>query len=183
MPTYIAFLRAINVGKRWVKMEQLRDVLTQAGFRDVATHIQSGNVRVSTAMRSTTKVEASLREVISDAFGFDVPVIVRTPAQVEEIARVAAEFPSPISAQARRYVMVTTGAISTPGALALESWPALTEAARVIGQDVILFLDVPAHETKLTNARVEKLTGAVSTTRDLKVITAIVDKWGASGAG
>ncbi len=44
------------------------------------THIQSGNVRVTTSMRSAAKVEASLRSLISDEFGFDVPVVVRRPA-------------------------------------------------------------------------------------------------------
>ena len=45
MATFIAFLRAVNVGKRQVKMAGLRSELEANGFTDVATFIASGNVR------------------------------------------------------------------------------------------------------------------------------------------
>ena len=82
MPTWIGFLRAVNVGKRQVKMQALRELLQDKGFEDVETHIQSGNLKVRCATRSPSRVEAELRTLISDAFGFDVPVVVRTPAQL-----------------------------------------------------------------------------------------------------
>lgn len=44
MTRYVAFLRAVNVGKRTVKMEDLRRQLDTAGFKNVTTYIQSGNV-------------------------------------------------------------------------------------------------------------------------------------------
>ena len=179
MPTYVAFLRAVNVGNRWVKMERLREVLTDNGFGDVATHIQSGNVRVTTSMRSLAKVEAARRETISQAFGFDVPVIVRTPRQLRQIAVEADALDSPLSPESRRYVTFTSGAVSPSGVAALESWAAPGEAARIVGRDVVLFLDTPSHTAELTNARIEKLLGATGTARDIKVVRALADKWGA----
>ena len=44
MPTHVAFLRAVNVGKRQYPMAELRAALDAAGFEDVQTHIQTGNV-------------------------------------------------------------------------------------------------------------------------------------------
>ncbi len=44
MPTYVAFLRAINVGGHNVKMEVLRALFEAQGYADVATFIASGNV-------------------------------------------------------------------------------------------------------------------------------------------
>ena len=64
MATFIAFLRAVNVGKRQVKMAGLRSELEANGFTDVATFIASGNVRVSTTMRSAGKVEEELEQVM-----------------------------------------------------------------------------------------------------------------------
>ena len=58
MPSHVAFLRAVNVGGRFVRMAELRAALEAAGFTDVETHLQSGNVRVRTPMRSTAKVAA-----------------------------------------------------------------------------------------------------------------------------
>ncbi len=44
MPRYVAFLRAVNVGGRIVKMDELRRLFAGAGFADVETFIASGNV-------------------------------------------------------------------------------------------------------------------------------------------
>jgi uncharacterized protein (DUF1697 family) len=175
--TYIAFLRAVNVGQRWVKMERLRTHLSGHGFDDVVTHIQSGNVRVTTSVRSAPQLERSLRALISEEFGFDVPVIVRTPAQLRRTADAAETLDSPLGADARRYVTFTTGGISAAGRMALEEWSEPGERVTVVGADVVLFLTKAAHEAKLTNARLEKLTGATGTARDIKVVRALADKW------
>jgi len=176
--TYIAFLRAVNVGQRWVKMERLRAHLSDNGFDDVVTHIQSGNVRVTTSMRSVAKVESALRDLISDEFGFDVPVIARTPAALRQTAADADSAQSPLGDDARRYVTFTTGGISADGRRALEAWDEPGERVLVLGSDVLLFLTKPAHQAKLTNARLERLTGATGTARDLKVVRALAEKWG-----
>lgn len=67
MVVHIAFLRAVNVAPRWVKMEQLRKLLSDNGFDDVETHIQSGNIRLRTAMRSRAKIVATLERLIEEA--------------------------------------------------------------------------------------------------------------------
>jgi uncharacterized protein (DUF1697 family) len=46
MATYVALLRGINVGgKNLIKMAALKACFEAGGYRDVATYIQSGNVR------------------------------------------------------------------------------------------------------------------------------------------
>src|SRR3712207_758590 len=83
MPTYVAFLRAINLGAtRKFPMARVRSCLEDAGFGDVATHIQTGNVRVTTPLRSRSRVEAELERVFAAAAGFDVPTIVMAPAEL-----------------------------------------------------------------------------------------------------
>ena len=47
MPTYIAFLRAINVGKRMFANAAIVQACEDAGFTDVETYINTGNVRPS----------------------------------------------------------------------------------------------------------------------------------------
>ena len=61
MPSYVVLLRAVNIGKRQVKMASLREWLAEEGFTDVETYIQTGNVKVASRMRSAAKVEASSR--------------------------------------------------------------------------------------------------------------------------
>ena len=48
MNIYIAFLRGINVGgQKKIKMADLRTSLEKAGFKDVQTYIQSGNLLIT----------------------------------------------------------------------------------------------------------------------------------------
>ena len=49
---------------------------------------------------------------------------------------------------------------------------------RVVGNDIVLFLADGVQGAKLTNARIEKLTGAVGTARNITVVRALAEKWG-----
>jgi uncharacterized protein (DUF1697 family) len=179
VPTWIGFLRAVNVGKRQVKMQALRDLLQDNGFGEVETHIASGNVKVRSAIRSAARVEEELSGVISSAFGFEVPVVVRTPTQLRRVADEAAALDSPVGAEAGRYVTFMTGDLDPAGVEALHSWDSQTEAARVVGNDIVLFLTAGVQGARLSNTRIEKLTGAVGTARNLTVVRALAEKWGA----
>ena len=86
MPTYIAFLRAINVGGRFIKMVDLRAGLSAQGFGDVESQIQSGNVRFTSSLRSAAKVEVAVEDALLDLCGFTVRTIVRTPSQLSGLA-------------------------------------------------------------------------------------------------
>ncbi|MDQ6716057.1 MAG: DUF1697 domain-containing protein [Actinomycetota bacterium] len=177
MPTFVAFLRAVNVSPRWVKMEALRKHLSDNGFQDVETHIQSGNVRLTTSRRSATKVRDELSDLLSTEFGFDIQVVVRTPKQLAALVDDVADLPSPLSSSARIYVALADGTVSAEGRRVLESWDRPGERAAVRGHDVVLWLEVPAHAAKLTNARIEKAVGTAVTTRDIKVLRALAEKW------
>ncbi|MEP6796999.1 MAG: DUF1697 domain-containing protein [Lapillicoccus sp.] len=179
MPTYVAFLRAVNVGKRQVKMDRLRKHLLDNGFSDVETHIASGNLKVTTASRSATKVAATLHDTISEEFGFDVPVVVRTPAQLRAAATEVDALSSPLSTGARVYVTFLDGVPDAAGATTLDEWDVPGERARVHGDHLVLWLDTPSHSAKLTNTVIEKRTKRVATTRDIKVVRALAVKWGA----
>lgn len=72
---YVAFLRGINLGKRNIKMEDLRTVFEGLGLNDVASVIASGNVLFSTSSPPDAKqVSAALLA----KFGFEVGVIIRS---------------------------------------------------------------------------------------------------------
>ena len=65
MSTYVAFLRAVKVGKRAYPMAELRAALGAAGIDEVVTHIQTGNVFFRTRMRSRDKVVAALEKAFA----------------------------------------------------------------------------------------------------------------------
>jgi uncharacterized protein (DUF1697 family) len=65
-------------------MPELRTVLGDAGFADVRTYVQSGNVVLS-SRAAPAKVGAQAEAVIAERFGFDVDVIVRTADELEAV--------------------------------------------------------------------------------------------------
>jgi len=83
--TYIAFLRAINVGGRTVRMERLRELFAELGLEGVRTYIQSGNVFFRTDETDRAALTARIEQHLEQALGYPVPVMVRTVEEVEEI--------------------------------------------------------------------------------------------------
>lgn len=85
---YIAFLRGINVGgKNKVKMETLREICGAIGFENVKTYINSGNIIFETSKSNDKKLAETISEAIEKEFGLQIKTIVRSVAEIEEIAR------------------------------------------------------------------------------------------------
>ncbi|GGO86823.1 hypothetical protein GCM10011584_09970 [Nocardioides phosphati] len=85
---YVALLRGINVGgNNKIVMKELAEAFREAGYADVSTYINSGNVLFSAPKRPT---EEELEKVITDAFGLTISVLVRSH---DEIAKVVAKAP------------------------------------------------------------------------------------------
>lgn len=83
---YVALLRGINVGGNTkVSMAVLKQVFEKLGFSDVSTYINSGNVIFSSDRNDTATIVADIEEAILAAFGFRVPVVVRSQQQLEEV--------------------------------------------------------------------------------------------------
>jgi uncharacterized protein (DUF1697 family) len=94
MPSYIAFLRAINVGGHTVKMEVLRQLFESFGFSDVETFIASGNVIFRTAAQDVDALETEIAAGLREALGYEVATFIRTEAELAQVAANEA-FPSP----------------------------------------------------------------------------------------
>ena len=61
-------------------MPRLREALEEAGYEDVATYVQSGNVVLSSS-DAATKVARAVERLVEKEFGLKIPVVVRTRAQ------------------------------------------------------------------------------------------------------
>ena len=93
MPTYVAFLRAINLGpNRKFAKAAIVEAVEECGFTDVETYINTGNVRFTASMRSRAKVEQALEKAFRKHAGFEVPTIVFTTAELRQIAADASEI-------------------------------------------------------------------------------------------
>jgi len=90
MISYIALLRAINVGGHTVKMDYLRQLFTEVGCQNVRTYIQTGNVFFDSAEIDRTTLRTIIQEHLKKALGYEVAVMLRTP---QELQRALAQKP------------------------------------------------------------------------------------------
>ena len=98
MPTFIAFLRAVNVGGTGkLPMAELTSICERAGFTSVRTYIASGNV-VFESGKSAEKVKAALEDLLLTYAGKPVKVMLRTASELE---KVLADNPFPDAAPNR----------------------------------------------------------------------------------
>jgi uncharacterized protein (DUF1697 family) len=85
VPRQIVLLRGINLaGKRRVGMADLRELLESHRYEDVRTHLQSGNV-VLTSPLSPRRLERKLEQQLAERFGFDIAVLVRSRAALAKV--------------------------------------------------------------------------------------------------
>jgi len=95
MHTYIALLRAVNVGGTGkLPMAELRAMCDAIGFAQVRTYVVSGNVVFASAS-TARQVQASLETALAAYAGKPVGVLVRTAA---ELAQALAANPFPKAA-------------------------------------------------------------------------------------
>ena len=87
--TYIAFLRAINLGAKRKFPKDAIKAAVEGPVHRVETYINTGNVRLTTPLRSRARVEAALEKAFLEDRGFEVPTIVFTPKELVAIAEAA----------------------------------------------------------------------------------------------
>lgn len=168
MARVVALLRGVNIGKRQLPMAALREGLTAAGCRDVATYVQSGNV-VLTPPSGPGELEAWLAEVIGGIAGFDVPVVVRT---ADELAAVVERNPYPDAGGTRLHVVFCSPHAPADLLDVVDVAAASPEHATVVGGDLYLHLPDGMGRARLPVLieRGTKRSGIVGTSRNWNTV-------------
>ena len=104
---HVAFLRAINVGKRVVKMEDLRKIFEAGGFLNVQTFIQTGNVIFEPPPRvrkTPADLERDIEAHLLKMLGYEVVTFLRSPAEITALADVVTVHATDLAAGASLYI-------------------------------------------------------------------------------
>lgn len=135
MSRYGAFLRGINLGKRQMKMAELRAALEAAGFAEVKTVLASGNVRLE-ADGKPDAVKAKLEKTIADAFGFQVSVVLRSEAELTSMLDNHPFGTLDPKADLTRHVLMFDQKL--PSGIEIDSRPGDTEILRIDARELYI---------------------------------------------
>jgi uncharacterized protein (DUF1697 family) len=174
MPRQIVLLRGVNLGARnRISMPELRDALESAGFDDVRTHLQSGNVVVS-SRTSADRVTRTVERLIADRFGLEIEVVVRTRAQLAGVVR-----RNPLARVAldpKRYQVSFLAAKLAPAVLTkLEAAAVAPEAFVVSGREVFAWHPNGVARSKLWSLLAGRGLGVTATARNWTTVTKLLE--------
>jgi uncharacterized protein (DUF1697 family) len=161
-------------------MAVLRASLGRAGYPDVETYVQSGNLLVETrvgAARLAADVEAALQVDL----GLDVDAVVRTGSQLRKVLAA-----NPFLGEGLPTSALHVGFCKTKPAraavAALEARDFGRDRATVVGADVYLCYPDGQGRSKMSGAMLEKILGAPITVRNWNVTTALMERASAARA-
>ena len=90
MQEYVGLLRGINInGKNRVNMSDLKAAMEEAGYRNVITYLNSGNLLFDVDLKHA---DVHLQQLIREVFGLDVPVYIIPLLELKEILIQAPEW-------------------------------------------------------------------------------------------
>jgi uncharacterized protein (DUF1697 family) len=86
MERYVAFLRGMNLGGRRIKNDELRREFEALGFVDVVCFRASGNVVFGAEEGDEATLTAGIEAGLKESLGYEVPVFLRSAAELRSIA-------------------------------------------------------------------------------------------------
>ncbi|MFN8194488.1 MAG: DUF1697 domain-containing protein [Nocardioidaceae bacterium] len=176
MPSFVAFLRAINLGPtRKFPKDAIRAAVESVGCADVETYINTGNVRLTTSMRSRAKVEAALERAFLADRGFEVPTMVFTPKELCDIVADVDELWATYGEPRAHAVTLFKEPPPAAAASAVEAL-GLDDVAMVRGRAAHVLLMKNFHESAVLKTKEFTALGQ-GTARYAKVIREITERW------
>lgn len=174
MTRQIVLLRGINIGPRnRVAMPALREQLESAGFEDVRTYVQSGNV-VLTSKDRPDEVAREVERQIEKRFGLDVAVVVRTRA---ELAQVVKRNPlGDVATDPKRYqVSFLAEPLGREAIRKLEALAAPEERLVAKGRELFAWHPSGVARSKLWSRLASRDLGVVATARNWTTVTKLLE--------
>ena len=174
MARHVVLLRGINIGPRnRIAMGELREALAEAGFEDVRTYLQSGNV-VVTSTAKPESVRRKCEQLISERFGLEIAVVVRTRA---ELAAVVKRNPlGKVATDPKRYqVSFLSAKLPAKVVRELEAVAAPSERLVASGREVYAWHPDGVARSKLWAKLAGKDLGVTATSRNWTTVETLLE--------
>lgn len=167
----VALLRGINVGRsKRVAMSDLRDLLSGLGYRDVLTHLQSGNAIFTSPSAAAATAAGRIERALVRELGVESTVVVRTAA---DLARIVSEDPllDVMTDPARHLVGFLAGEPEPSAPGALEALHLAPDIVRLVGSEVYLWCPAGVLDSAFTRVAWDRQLGVAVTMRNWNTVT------------
>ena len=153
-------------------MPQLRDVLTSAGFDDVRTYVQSGNI-VLASHESPERIAKEVNQLITKTFAIDVPGLVRSP---RELAQVVRRNPlQKVAVDPKRYLVTfMSGELGSEVVHRMRAVAGPQEEFAVIGREVYSWHPAGVGRSPLWERIAGKTLGVSATSRNWTTVSTLL---------
>lgn len=173
---YAAFMRALNVGGRIVKMDELKKIYAKVGFAGAESFIASGNIVFESVAKSRAAMETKITAGLRKALGYEVATFVR---DFDELAVIGRAMPFEGVEDAPLYYVgfmhVAPSAASRRKLLGLSSE---VNQLAFTGRELWWYSETPQSESVLSTNALERALGAPITFRNLRTVRKMVARWG-----
>jgi uncharacterized protein (DUF1697 family) len=178
MPKYVAFLRAINVGGRNVKMDHLRRLFEAMGFANVETFIASGNVIFDAPTHDRKALERQIEDSLLEALGYEVATFIRSKAELAEIAVYKPFKAAELDAEGNTlYIAFVANPPGDEAQQNLLSFTTEVDAFHVNDSDVYWLRRSKIGESKFSGARLEKALDMPATLRNARTVKKLAARY------
>ena len=177
MPKYVAFLRAVNVGGRVIKMQELKKVFDSLRFSNVETFIASGNVVFEAKAADSAKLERTIEAALRKAFGYDVTTFVRSVDEVRETAQLRPFPASAFTHGAIVYVAFLSSAPDTNGKRKIKALESDVDEFHVAGRELHWLCRKQLEGRRSAGPPLEKVLGVKATVRNVRTVVRIAERY------
>ena len=177
MEAYISLLRGVNVsGQKMMKMPDVKALYEELEFKDVITYIQSGNIIFKAGKKiSEQDLSKKIAERIRRKYGFDVPVTIRTLAEMKKTISLNPFLKKKEIDRERLYVTFLEEKPTKEGQKKLEEFDPSPDKFIIVGREVYLHCPNGYGNSKISNNFFESKLKITATTRNWKTVNTLVD--------
>ena len=176
MKTHLALLRGINVsGHNMIKMDVLKTLLENAGFHNVRTYIQSGNVFVDSEEEHGASVGFKIKQEIFKELGLEVPVVVIGKEDLEACFKNNSYLKEKEYDTKKLYVAFISKELSSGALNDLKISQFKPDEAAIDKSRIYIKYAVGAGKTRLDQKYIEKKLNVVATIRNWNTVTTFLE--------
>ncbi|MBD0383018.1 DUF1697 domain-containing protein [Paenibacillus sedimenti] len=175
MPKYVSLLRGINVsGQKIIKMDHLRGIYESMNFGQVISYIQSGNVIFNSTEEDVGLLRDRIQSELARVFVFEVPVVVRTPKELEEVVSRNPFLDVNASENESLYVAFLAKEPSAEAIVKLNTYQNEIDQYHVLRREVYILCRKGFGKSQFSNNFLEKKLAVTATTRNWETVNKLI---------